>query len=541
LSIKANNEANSINLLHLSLFTALAAIFLFLTTGSIAHKTLTYDEPQHYRYGEQILDFNSDRFDDSKMPFSVLNALASKLADRVLGDRLTDPWQIMGTGRTATIFFSLAVAFLVYIWAKELYGKWVGLIAMALYVFEPNIIAHSRLITTDIYATGTITLALFLFWRFLEKPGLRRGIYAALSLGLCQLAKYTGLFLYPLFLILVIFYYWKWIWHKIQTRSFGILFQAFLSFIKYAFLFLLISLVIINIGFLFNHPGTLLGQYQFKSMQFQKIQSLSPLLQKIPLPVPYPYIDGLDQVLFNERTAESYGSIYLLGELKKSEGFPGYFFIASFYKVPIPILILFSISLINFILTVIKEGIKKEDLLIVVPAIYFAIYFNYFFRAQIGIRFFLVIFPILLIFSASIFRKWCTFSKMTRGFFIFLGMYLVISVASYFPHYLSYFNEFVPNRNLAYQKLADSNLDWGQDGADLKNFLENNPETIFEPAQPTNGLIIVGVNELTGVSESPKNFKWLRDNFLPIDNLNYSYLIYDISPSDIEKVQINNE
>lgn len=313
MSIKANNEANSNNLLHLFLFTTLAAIFLFLTTGSIAHKTLTYDEPQHYRYGVQILNLNSDRFDDSKMPFSALNALASKIADRVLGERLTDPLQIMNAGRIATIFFSLALAFLVYIWANELYGKWVGLIAMALYVFEPNIIAHSRLITTDIYATGTTTLALFLFWRFMKKPDLQRGMYSALALGLCQIAKYTGLFLYPLFLIVVVFYYWKSIWHKIQSRSFVELCQAFLVFIKYAFLFLVISLIIINIGFLFNHSGTLSGQYQFKSMQLQRIQTL-PILQNITLPVPYPYIDGLDQVLFNEKTGETFGSIYLLGD-----------------------------------------------------------------------------------------------------------------------------------------------------------------------------------------------------------------------------------
>lgn len=209
--------------------------------------------------------------------------------------------------------------------------------------------------------------------------------------------------------------------------------------------------------------------------------------------------------------------------------------------MPVPVLILFSISLISYFLTAIKKGINKEDLFIVVPGIYFAIYFNFFFRAQIGIRFFLVIFPILIIFSASIFRKWCAFSQTIHGFFVFLGVYLIISVASYFPHYLSYFNEFIPNRNLAYQKLADSNLDWGQDKAELSKYLEDNPEIIFEPAQPTDGLIIVGVNELTGVVGSSKSFEWLRENFLPIDNFNYSYLIYDISLIDIEKIKIDNE
>jgi len=57
----------------------LLAVFLAINIGSIRFKSYTTDEHKHYRYGENILNGDSDRFDDSKMPFSALNALPAKL------------------------------------------------------------------------------------------------------------------------------------------------------------------------------------------------------------------------------------------------------------------------------------------------------------------------------------------------------------------------------------------------------------------------------------------------------------------------------
>ena len=175
-----------------ALFAILIATFLFLTFGSIVigRLSLTYDEPQHFRYGEQILRGDSDRFDDGNMPVSVLNVAASKGVTALAGKLVGSEWQAMSTGRSATIAFSLLLGLLCAVWASRLGGKWAGLLAFALYVFEPNILAHSSLITTDVYAAGTITLALFLYWRFLEAPSLTRGVFVGLALGLALIAKY---------------------------------------------------------------------------------------------------------------------------------------------------------------------------------------------------------------------------------------------------------------------------------------------------------------------------------------------------------------
>jgi len=536
--LTARKRINSNQLFYI-IFTSLIIIFLFLTLGSIllGHLSLTYDEPQHFRYGELIYQLKSDRFDDSKMPVSVINVIPAKIADQLLGKYITNEWQLMSIGRISTIFTSLLLGLLCFYWAKALYGKWAGLLCFGLYVFEPNLIAHSQLVTTDLYAVATLTLTLYIFWRFLEKPNLWWGILTGLALGLSQIAKYSSILLIPILLLLVILRHSEWLITTLKQRSFGNILRALLRLLKYTVLILVITVSVINLGFLFNRTGTALGSYQFKSDLFQSLQQAFPALKKTPIPLPYPYLEGLDYVMFRERTGDGYGNIYLLGQLRKGTGFEGYYFIASLFKVPLPILGLLIFAFWEWLRTFHKDEFLKREMVLLIPALIYAIYYNFFNRAQIGIRFYLVIFPILLIFITRVFRKWPIFSWRSRIIFGMAGLYLVISVVSYFPNYLSYFNELVPNRSYAYKYLADSNIDWGQNRANLAEYLEQHPDYKFQPNTPTAGTIVIGVNELTGVVGNPQDYQWLRENFKPIGNFDYTYLIYNISPSDLTKIK----
>jgi hypothetical protein len=273
----------------------------------------------------------------------------------------------------------------------------------------------------------------------------------------------------------------------------------FLMMIKYGGLILATSVLVINLGFLFNGSGTTLGHYQFKSTFLQSIQHFLPVLNKMPIPIPYPYLQALDSVIFDERTAETYGNIYLLGKLSKPAGFPGYYLIAFLLKVPFTILALLSVSLCDWLRSFRKDEFIRQDMYLIIPILIFSIYFNFFFQAQTGIRYLLVIFPILLIYCTRFFRNRSGFSRRSWILLSLAGSYLIISVASYFPNYLSYFNEFVINRTYSYRYLADSNLDWGQNQGALVKFLSQHPEYHFDPVKPTAGLIVVGVNEFVGL------------------------------------------
>jgi hypothetical protein len=97
-------------------------------------------------------------------------------------------------------------------------------------------------------------------------------------------------------------------------------------------------------------------------------------------------------------------------------------------------------------------------------------------------------------------------------------------------------NELLPDRKLAYRVLADSNLDWGQDVAFVARYLEEHPEVVWQPAEPTAGRILVGTNWLTGVFKR-RHDTWLRDNFEPVDHLRYSHLLFEVSEAEAERLR----
>ena len=143
----------------------------------------------------------------------------------------------------------------------------------------------------------------------------------------------------------------------------------------------------------------------------------------------------------------------------------------------------------------------------------------------------LLVFPLLHIFSARLLRTWPAVSRPARWTLAGLLVWQLASVLSYFPHYIPYFNELVPDRRLAYKLLADSNLDWGQSERYLERWLRDHPEAIVEPQRPTAGTIVVGANFYTGVLR-PGRFQWLRRSGLePVDHVAHSYLVFQVPTS----------
>ena len=76
-------------------------------------------------------------------------------------------------------------------WSRALYGPVSALFAAALFTFDPNILAHARLITPDITVTTFSFIAVYYFWRLLTAGRTRDGLWAGVGLGLALLSKFT--------------------------------------------------------------------------------------------------------------------------------------------------------------------------------------------------------------------------------------------------------------------------------------------------------------------------------------------------------------
>jgi hypothetical protein len=53
--------------------------------------------------------------------------------------------------RLPTLAVAVMLGVVVFAWSRRLYGPAAGVLSLFLYVFDANILAHSRFITTDLY------------------------------------------------------------------------------------------------------------------------------------------------------------------------------------------------------------------------------------------------------------------------------------------------------------------------------------------------------------------------------------------------------
>ena len=65
---------------------------------------------------------------------------------------------------------------------------------MLLAAFEPIILAHGAIVTTDLPVTCWAFAAVYAFYRYTEQPTLAQMIICALATGLALAAKHSGIY-----------------------------------------------------------------------------------------------------------------------------------------------------------------------------------------------------------------------------------------------------------------------------------------------------------------------------------------------------------
>jgi hypothetical protein len=457
------------------------------------------------------------------MPITALNALPVMWA-KALGLSWSDK-SFLWISRLPTICFAVTFGYFVFKWSSKLYGPKAGLFSLFLFVFCPTTIAHSRMAANDLYCAGFSLLAVRSFLQTLDKPSPRGLIRAAALMGVAQLAKHTALLLFPIFLLTFLVRRWQ----KRRTGEFvGRPGLVALHGLAYA----IIVWVVLNAGYgLKPNFATLAQDSEWLQANTEFVpasgQRFDSALANIPIPLPRAYVEAILFGQYFNRTGRGHGPDYLFGELKQL-GWWYYFPIAFALKTPLPTLFVFAMAIfVTFRRR--RWGLgSDEGVLLVVPLTVFVFFCSS--SADIGVRYLLPVMPFLYVLSgqvvvfapSAISRVWC-------GTVFVLSLWLPITSLSYFPHYISYFNELSYNRLLLYKSLSDSNLQWGQDENYLQRYLESHPGRIaVNPEARVTGTVIVDTNRLTGVTGDPETYRWLREGYTPVSRAAYSWLVYEI-------------
>ncbi|MER5548876.1 phospholipid carrier-dependent glycosyltransferase [Streptomyces sp. NPDC002589] len=112
-----------------------------------------------------------------------------------------DPWRLMLWARLPVIALTLLFGLVAFAFARELTGTAGALVALALYAFSPDLIAHGSLATLDVPAAGFVLTSAWLVWRARRRP-LPYLPLAGAALGAAVATKMSALPAVPVLLAL---------------------------------------------------------------------------------------------------------------------------------------------------------------------------------------------------------------------------------------------------------------------------------------------------------------------------------------------------
>ncbi len=427
--------------------------------------------------------------------------------------------------------FALVLGWYIYRWAVRLYGVYAGLFALTLYVFNPYIIAHATIISTDMTIVCFTFFATYYFWKFCEHPSYRRLVVAGITLGFALLSRYSGVLLFPIFCILE---FLLWLYNRSQPEIHRPFHPAKILVIG-LIVIICIALFILEAGYLFDMQPL----RSFRSEQRSDI--MYRIFQEIPIPFGA-YINGI-------RLHQSFlfwmvRKYFFAGQTWTSP--PWYYNVyALLLRNPVSMTIFFLVSVLSWIGT--SRKFVLDEMFLVVPALFIFSYFSFFFPVY-GLRFILPIYPFLFVFMSRVIT-WNILKKTSvRIIFITLIVWYVLSDASAFPHYFAYCNELIGGMENGRQWF---DIDSGQDLKGLGQYMQQAqipfvklaysgkgipeyygvryvPLSESEECQPTNGVIAISVSKLRGTKEHDAGcYDWLKV-YEPVDKIGYSIFIYHI-------------
>jgi len=473
--------------------------------------------------------------------------------------------ELVSRARLAGIGWSLLGGYLVFRWARQLYGDDSGLLAAALWYLGPNVLAHAQIATPDVPAAVAGLGACYVFWLYLKSPSWSLAWAVGVFLGVAQLTKFTWVVLYIVWPVLAVLYRFGRPDSACRAGNRQTLAMQGCAIV-------LVSLMIINIGYQCDHSFTPIKQYSLISKPLfpgltSHLNWKDGPLGSLPVPLPAEYVKGIDH---QRHEFDGVYRSYLRGEWR-DRGWWYYYAYAVGVKVPIGYL---ALAFLAAGVTLVGRGGARwaDEIVLMAPALAVFVLVS----ANTGInhhlRYILPAFPFATIATAKVARL---ADRKRRGRWLILGGLFgwgAISTIAIHPHYLSYFNEVGGGPEGGHAHLVDSNIDWGQDLLYLERWLDEHPEArplklayynsvdpeirgiayslppTRDDGGPVPGYYAVSVNFLRGAAAMASDgqgsmrgvhprqyeyFRWLR----PIARAGYSIYIYHVTPAEADSVR----
>jgi hypothetical protein len=469
---------------------AFPLIFAALAGYSFTQTSATWDEPIHLTAGYAALTQRDFSVDPSHPP--LLRAWASLPA--VLMDDVTmrpvpaaastqlqwlpdaylfahrfmylenDADRLLYAARFMMVTLGILLGVFVFWWARQSMGLVPAVAALAAYTIEPNLLAHSSLVTTDLGLTCFVFGSVFFTWRVCRRFNRIDVAGLAICVALAMASKFSAVLLAPVVVALL----------ALGVRDGSITFRRAATV---ACLLGLLSFAGIWASYGFRYlPGPSDWRFTLHETDLaRRAPSLAALVEWVDERhlLPNAFTQGLlyTQVSTNNLPA------FLAGDISE-DGWWYYFPAAFLMKTPVVLLLFMAAGALTLVRT--SRSAAPSPLPWRFVAIPVMVYLGVAMASgvNIGLRHVLPIFPFLLLAAAAAVHE--LHRLRPRATAVVLPVLLlagVAEVATAYPHPLTFFNQFVGGPENGHRYLADSNLGWGQSLKLLKTWMDRNKVT----------------------------------------------------------------
>ena len=455
---------------------------------SLRQMSITADEADHIHAGYRYLQCNDFGWNPEHPPLVKLVAAAP-----LLFMRLQDPVRgacglpnnkaldfrsghdlvfangeaVLTAARVAVSTFCLLLLLLTWVLARSMFGVAVANVAAALLAFEPNLLGHGGLATTDVAAGLGIVLVVYALWKYVSGPTLARLGGVGLATGCALCLKHSSVLLVVIIPVLLIGDALRE--PEDRLRRLG---RAAAALVPIA----LIAFTTLWACYGFRYAARPNSAPVWKNPKLQITQGklatvVIPALQQKHV-LPEAYLAGLQDVLVESQYRRF---SFLFGQVHWG-GSPIYFPAAALVKLTLPLWTLLAISAAAARFW--RRHLRHALFLLWPVAVFFGV--AAFSELNIGFRHVFPVIPLIAVFALA--GSWEAAQRgwWPKAIVILLLIGNAASSLHSYPNYISYANELFGGPGKAYKYLADSNVDWGQAEKMARNhLLRKRPENCF--------------------------------------------------------------
>lgn len=366
--------------------------------------------------------------------------------------------------RVPAIILTVLLGLLIFKFARELFGPLAAVLAVALFTLEPTVLAHGRVVQTDIPATLGYLLLFFTMYRYTKDPTLRNAAWIGAAAGVALLTKFSMLLAGP---VLLAFFGWR-LWRALKKGA------DRRTIIVHAGLCTLVAILLVNAGYLFQHRAIGTPDVRWIQESFPRVSGAVTLLTSLVSHlVPADFVLGILHQVWHNSEGHPAGFLGMYSRF----GWWYYFPVAFALKTTLPFLLLAIASLA----WAIHRWVRERDARFLWMLVPFLVYTVYVLgsRIDIGVRYYLPAYPFLFILGGALLARAHSSPKLRRASMfaaILVMAWIGVEAVRAFPNHISYMNQIASARP-HWWYLSDSNVEWGDDARGVGLYLRARGET----------------------------------------------------------------